>query len=64
MSTATGIQQTRFAPQLCEKVGALARSLFGSYNVDSKGFDCPALVVAITSRSPVAITTMRRRLLA
>ena len=43
MSSATGIQQTLFAPDLCAKVGALFFELFDSYNSETKRFDCAAL---------------------
>ena len=43
MSTETGVQQTSFAPELCRKVCELARTLFDSYNPDSKSFNCEAL---------------------
>ena len=43
MSTKTGVPKTSFEPELCRKVGELARTLFDSYGSASQGFICEAL---------------------
>ena len=43
MSTETGVQKTSFEPELCRKVGELARTLFDSYDSASQGYICEAL---------------------